>query len=234
MRKNELKLCTLIIAISVFVIADFIAFSEYENLKNKREQMQTNETRMRNLISDFCKKDVLYFKSKNKIFGKDDVKQQIETVAKRTQIENLQFKKDEDKSVEIKFQANDEASVYGFLEKLYFGTSGVVCFLILKIGRFADNKIHVLCKIKSEIPQINKESISIIPQKYTRPFVNLFDNSKKHQLNCIIYDKKIFIDNDWYEIGDKIDEYQITKIRESSVELKNAEKQIKVQLGHSW
>ncbi|MCR5225106.1 MAG: hypothetical protein K6C34_03400 [Alphaproteobacteria bacterium] len=234
MYKNKLKLYALITAIIAFGVSDFYLFLQYKNLKNRNEELRTSETKIQNLVNNFSNQNILCFKSVNKLFAKNDIKQQIEKVAKKMPIENLQFKADENKKIEIKFHTKNETNAYDFLEKLYFEIGGVVHFSTLKIGRFSDNKIHVWCGIKTEMPQVNEYDISITPSKYQRPSIALFKRSKKHQLHCVIHDKKVFIDSRWYKVGDKIDEYQISKIEKSSVELKNAEKRVNVQLGHSW
>lgn len=206
----------------------------YQNVATEKENLLVNHMKMQEFVEEFQNANISCPKSKDKIFERKDIRQQITGIARRSRVKDVQFKEDAAKGVEIKFQAANEKEAYDFLEKLYFELSSIVQFNSIKIGRFSDNKIHVACVIKTELPPILKNDIEMYPAQYLRPQFNLFDTRKKHQLNCVILGHKVFVDNGWYSLDDTIDEYKISKINQNTVELKSAKKTIVIQLGHSW
>ena len=232
MHKNELKLYLLVLA--VVIAADFFFFVRYENAADEKENLLASKTKIQKFITDFQRANISYPKPKEKIFERKDLRQQIKIIARHSRVMDVQFKEDNREAAEVKFQTTNEKDAYDFLEKLYLGLGGIAQFTSIKIGRFSDNKIHAVCMIKTESPQVSKEDIEIHPIKYSCSQLNLFDIRQKHQLNCVVLGQKIFVDNKWFSLGDKIDEYQITKIGQSSVELKSDKKSVTIRLGQSW
>lgn len=232
MHKNELKLYLLILA--VFIGADVFFLARYQNVVNEKEILIANKIEIEKFIEDFQSQNIQCLKTKKKIFAQKDIRQQIKRIAKQSLITEIQFKKNDQETVEIKFQVQSEKDAYNFLDKLYFELNEIVQFTSIKIGRFSDNKIHVVCIIKTELPQIQLKDIAMRVNTYNPPQINLFDIRKKHQLNCVILGQKIFVDDRWFSLGDMIDDYKITQIYQSAIELRKGKKSLTIQLGHSW
>ena len=60
------------------------------------------------------------------------------------------------------------------------------------------------------------------------------DEKKKHFLKGIIDKTKVYIDDEWKQVGDTIDEYEIKDITRRNILIEREGKTEKIKLGDSW
>lgn len=227
MHKN--KLIILIVALA----ANCVCFFQYQDILNEKRKSSEIASKMQ-LVARNCEQ-ISYYKTKKKMFDQSNTKDELKRILLKSKIENVHVKRLSSSTVEIKFQSDKEADLHRCLADLYTKLSGIVCFSSIKMRKVNNDKISVMCVIQISPAHIDKKYVSInLSNKMRTPHVKLFSTQEQYKLLGVVNEKNACINNKWYKPGDSIDGYKITKIRDSSIELKRDDYQLIIPLGTAW
>jgi hypothetical protein len=222
----------LIITLGVFCIVKISELKELEERENRLKEFK-------NSVDDFAKKiknhSFSYLKSKKKLFAKkDDLKKSIEKISRKLSVEKISLKSFA-AFEEIRIFASQENEIYKFIEEALFEIPGIIQFVSITFSPTDKEDVCAIIKFRvfefSDCPGI----ISISPTSRNRGSIDLFGKKKTHNLFCTIDNSRAYIDGSWFQIGDRIDDCELTSVAQNFIELqKEDSSKIQIKLGASW
>lgn len=232
--------------ILILCFACFIKFWELDDLKNKRSLLVEKARFIVELANTIRATSWSELKSKEKIFNRNiNIKNLVEKIAQKFSLQKVLFRINNEvdareKIMEIKFNVSDECLIYKFLDALWRESTGIIVFESIKILKSKPGEllVKIKCKIFSFDEKEAERSIEITEQKSTADSksINLFNSKrrKKHNLLCILDNYRAYVNNAWYGVGDKIDDWEVLNIYKNSIEIQLDNKKSTVTLGTSW
>jgi hypothetical protein len=224
----------------------FIKFWELDNLKNRRNLLAGEARSMEELVNTIHETSWDELKSKEKIFNQNmNTKGLAERIVKKFLLRKVLFKMHDEvnareKILEIKFSVSDESRIYDFLDALWRESTGIIGFESIEILRSSSRELFVKIKCKNFFfdEKEAERSIEVIEQKHpvNAKSINLFNlrKQKEHSLLGILNNSKVYVDDTWYGVGDKIDDYRVVSIHQNSIEIQSNNKKSTITLGTSW
>jgi hypothetical protein len=222
-------------------------FTEFTDLNKQKDKLIKQMDDTNKLVSDIKSASFPALQFKNKIFSDNtDIKKLVEQISRKLLIKNILLKEntsvhENEKILETKFTVLKEKQIYEFIDALYRELAGIVKFESIKIIKSNEKQLSV--KILCKIFMIDKD-IAINSIEITRggnrhnnvKSLNFFvlEKATLHTLFCIINNSKAYIDDSWFRIGDKIEDYKITGIYSNFIEIQNDNQKSIIKLGSSW
>jgi hypothetical protein len=224
----------------------FVKFLQLDNLRNQRNLLSEKNKSITELANSITESSFRSLKSKKKIFYQGmDVKNFIKKIVKNFSLRKVLFKMDNcasahEKILEIKFNSPNESRIYKIFDALWREFDGIVGFESIKILRsnLSGLFVEVKCKFFLFDEKEAKNSIELIEDKHRckTKSIDLFNlrGAKEHNLLGIIDDSRAYIDDAWYCIGDKIDDWEVANIRQNSIKIQSNNRKLTLKLGSSW
>ena len=208
-------------------------------LENKKIHLIELKALIDNFALEIQKTSFSSLKAKEILFvGSVDLKKSIEKISQKLNLNNVLTKlhsiyNPHDMN-EIKIQASHENEIYKFVEDLFFELPGVVQFKNVKVVPIAKENLAALIQFKIFMPEECPGLISVKPsdRSFDITSIELFGKVKRHKLFCTIYNLKAYIDSSWIQIGDCIDDFKLTNVKQNSIELQSdSGRKIAIKLG---
>ena len=229
--------CMLATLIFVEISALFFAWDKKCELESEKLSARSYVLRVNQLKKVFAEQK--FYKSKEKIFARqNNVKETLENCANKFKIEDLKFKKLEDKKYEIKFSTKNEKKFLAFLQNLDTGINGIFTIASLKCVKIDEYTIKA--KIEFFVEFLNdsllEQSVEFTFDPSITPKTDIFKLKKvrKYLLSSIVHNQKALINGRWFSIGEKIGDSTINAIGENSIKLKSDEGMQIILLGNRW
>ncbi|MDR0631771.1 MAG: hypothetical protein LBF54_00795 [Holosporaceae bacterium] len=226
----------LIIITGILCFVKVVELGDLENQKNELIKLKSS-------IDDFAKKigksSFSCLKSKEKIFDRgDDQKKFIEQIARKLNVKKVSVKRNSTNEIEeIKILTDQEKKIYAFIDGLIFESSGMVQINSVRLFPADRNNLTGIIKFKTHLFDKNPNLISINPSRrnYSISSINLFGKVKLHKLLATVHNAKAYVNDSWFEIGDKIDDYRLVHVDQNFIEIQEDDGlKIQVKLGGQW
>lgn len=246
MHKNEVAICTFSIILIILLYLCMEKRNEIGDLKNAKELIIRKQIEFTKLSDKIHNTQFNFIKTKEELIQPNqNIKKILSQISKKSHIEKIKFKQKENDQksfkevhIEIQFFAECEQDIYRFIQKLA-NKLNIIFDSITIIKKDKRNFItHLKCRL-FEFKYLDR-AINITPKKKNRvyfSYLQLFpkdDEKKKHFLKGIIDKTKAYIDDEWKQVGDTIDEYEIKDITGRNILIEREGKIEKIKLGDSW
>lgn len=245
MHKNEVAVCIFSIILIILLYLCMEKRNEIGDLKKAKELIIKKQAEFTKLSDKIRNTQFNFTKTKEELIQPNqNIKKILSQISKKSHIEKIKFKQKENDQksfkevhIEIQFFAEYEQYIYRFVQKLA-NKLNIIFDSITIIKKDKRNFItHLKCRL-FEFKYLDR-AINIKPKKKNRIYfshLQLFpkdDETKKHFLKGII-DTKAYIDDEWKQVGDTIDEYEIKNITGRNILIEREGKLEKIKLGDSW
>jgi hypothetical protein len=181
-------------------------------------------------------------KTKEKLFAKNyNLKESIETISRKLNLRNVLIKLHSLHAAptieEVKIQTNREDKIYKFIEELFFELPGIVQFESIKIFPTDKKDLMAIIQFKVSIPEECPNLITLNPSDRTNAAtsIRLFGKAKTHKLFCTIHNSKAYIDDGWFQVGARTDDFELKDVGPNYIEVQDdTGRKIRVKLGTTW
>lgn len=226
------------------IIFALILICCYQNFKIRNYDEILAAEKIRKAKMDELQKNAnlkKFMKPKAKIFEKNkNLKQDIFEIFKKFSLSSVLFKEISAEKFELKFKINSEKDFYILLDKLRTELGGIISFDEIKIKNLKKFlQISLLCRIF--YPPQNLQKYFYVNKINTNDvddeeYPELFDLPKitKYQLNGIMHYDIAYINGKPFHEGDSVGGYQILKIYDEFITVKNKKKSVKIKLDETW
>ena len=210
-----------------------ISFIFYEQSKaDKILQNQIKVQKFQQQLAEIKRKKIIIHKDTNRLLSvtsADKLKAQINKISTckniKLEVNSTDF--------EIVLDADREKRIINFLCDLYLNTDGLLKFRSVKIMRIQNNLRAQICGQWCNV-RISANDITIQSKKISPPKTSLFKIKPSNKVLAVILGKQAFINERWYNIGEKISGYTLAQIGEYEVQLKDDNEVLKIRLGEMW
>lgn len=226
------------------IIFALILICCYQNFKIRNYDEILAAEKIRKAKMDELQKNAnlkKFVKPKAKMFEKNkNLKQDIFEIFKKFSLSSVLFKEISAEKFELKFKINSEKDFYTLLDKLRTELGGIISFDEIKIKNLKKFlQISLLCRIF--YPPQNLQKYFYVNKINTNDvddeeYPELFDLPKitKYQLNGIMHYDIAYINGKPFHEGDSVGGYQILKIYDEFITVKNKKKSVKIKLDETW
>ncbi|MDR1236165.1 MAG: hypothetical protein LBJ96_04110 [Holosporaceae bacterium] len=234
---HKIRIYVLLFFIITLIVLCIFKAADLVELKNREEYLAELQININNLAREIEKTSFNCLKSKEKLFApKSDVKKDIEKFAKKLNLKKVLIKRDSTQNLgEVKIFTNREQEIYNFINELFFELPGIVHFKSIKLSPVSKEEIAAFIQFSSATIAEPENLIFLKTADKKYDSINLFKKTKIHQLFCAINALKVYIDDSWFKIGDRIDDCIIEDIGQNFIHLrKDSGDKICVKLGSRW
>ncbi len=234
------------LSIIIFVLIGILV---YQNFKIRNYDKILAATEIRNAKMNELQKNAntkKFLKTKEKIFQKNqNLKRSISEIFKKFSLTSVLFKEISPEKFKLKFEINDEEKFYALLDKLRTDLCGIISFDEIKIKNLKKFlQVSLSCRIF--YPPNNLQKYFYINKSNTKKldaietdgeeFPEMFglQKIKNYQLNGILHYDVAYINGKPFHEGDSVGGYQILKIFDEFITVKNKKKSVKIKIDETW
>lgn len=251
MHKNEIKICLLLLVTLMLTAFCASKVKKINELKKREFLALEQQEKVKKLAEKISDLSLEITKSKDKINEtKVSIKALISNIAKKTYIKETKIKTSSSKKkyyqltdLEIRISAVRESDIYRFIFNIWKELN--ISFDKIQIVKTGTRKFAAKINCHCYFFDIKTRVIDFIPttsllslDKKQLKDILLFEKDeeiKSHNVHAIIDRVKVYINDSWKEVGDKIDEYEVKAISADTITLQREdEDSFDVKLGGSW
>ena len=232
------------LSIIMFVLVAILGYQNFK-IRNYDKILAAAEIRKAKM-NELQKNANKFLKTKKKIFQKNkNLKRNISEIFKEFSITSVLFKEISPEKFKLKFEINNEQNFYILLNKLRTDLCGIISFDEIKIKNLK-KFLQVSLSFRVFYPpadlqkyfHINKcdankaEAAEIDNEEFTEIFD--LQKIKNYQLNGILHYDTAYINGKPFHEGDSVGGYQISKIYDEFIIIKNRKKSVKIKIDEAW